>query len=544
MAKHSKHGLGVNTGDKPEWTSAVSTQSYTSGSEERDEIDEHLNHLANSMDDWEQSEHALSEAAAMLSGISGKHIGEERGDKKQIQSLKQGLDDITASINRMNATAREDMADVIEQTQRDNDLLEAINVEPIMEGSKKSQPESEFISGSGTQPQKKISRLKPLDDSTSGMEVEKIAELYKVSTHHKPASKLAGDGFETVVMPESEKTGDDFRFMVDKDIVANPVEWKMDESALRAAKAAEEEKAALKAAAEAKAALKEAEKAKAEAARAEAEAANILKEIAEQNLQPQSQTSSLGRSTDNAPTNIGGENMHLEPSYSSPEPSASDLEMPAGRTEESEFTISNDLFDLGIDLSEEVKKEKGSGISADDVQLDTLSINLDETDLSQSELSYNLGLEEPGTNPGREDRSALNPSGLSYNLGLEEPGTNPGREDRSALDLSNLVTAAMNTLESEQNGAVVQETASSPKTGVTSDIPTVSGLEHDLKQRELEKTHRVVEEDRQQSGTGFAYTLNDLQAAATSEVTRQVTAQYVVHRSGEDERAYYRLIFR
>ena len=530
MAKHSKHGLGVNTGDKPEWTSAVSTQSYTSGSEERDEIDEHLNHLANSMDDWEQSEHALSEAAAMLSGISGKHIGEERGDKKQIQSLKQGLDDITASINRMNATAREDMADVIEQTQRDNDLLEAINVEPIMEGSKKSQPESEFISGSGTQPQKqmKISRLKPLDDSTSGMEVEKIAELYKVSTHHKPASKLAGDGFETVVMPESEKTGDDFRFMVDKDIVANPVEWKMDESALRAAKAA----------------LKEAEKAKAEAARAEAEAANILKEIAEQNLQPQSQTSSLGRSTDNAPTNIGGENMHLEPSYSSPEPSASDLEMPAGRTEESEFTISNDLFDLGIDLSEEVKKEKGSGISADDVQLDTLSINLDETDLSQSELSYNLGLEEPGTNPGREDRSALNPSGLSYNLGLEEPGTNPGREDRSALDLSNLVTAAMNTLESEQNGAVVQETASSPKTGVTSDIPTVSGLEHDLKQRELEKTHRVVEEDRQQSGTGFAYTLNDLQAAATSEVTRQVTAQYVVHRSGEDERAYYRLIFR
>lgn len=230
MAKHSKHGLGVNTGDKPEWTSAVSTQSYTSGSEERDEIDEHLNHLANSMDDWEQSEHALSEAAAMLSGISGKHIGEERGDKKQIQSLKQGLDDITASINRMNATAREDMADVIEQTQRDNDLLEAINVEPIMEGSKKSQPESEFISGSGTQPQKqmKISRLKPLDDSTSGMEVEKIAELYKVSTHHKPASKLAGDGFETVVMPESEKTGDDFRFMVDKDIVANPVEWKME----------------------------------------------------------------------------------------------------------------------------------------------------------------------------------------------------------------------------------------------------------------------------------------------------------------------------
>ncbi len=328
MAKHSKHGLGVNTGDKPEWTSVVSTQSYTSGSEERDKIDEHLNHLANSMDDWEQSEHALSEAAAMLSGISGKHIGEERGDKKQIKSLKQGLDDITASINRMNATAREDMADVIEQTQRDNDLLEAINVEPIMEGSKKSQPESELISGSGTQPQKqmKISRLKPLDDSTSGMEVEKIAELYKVSTHHKPASKLAGDGFETVVMPESEKTGDDFRFMVDKDIVANPIEWKMDESALRAAKAAEEEKAALKAAAEAKAALKEAEearaaaeaeKAKAEAARAEAEAANILKEIAEQNVQPQSQTSSLGRSTDNAPTNMGGENTHLEPSYSS-----------------------------------------------------------------------------------------------------------------------------------------------------------------------------------------------------------------------------------
>ena len=39
-----------------------------------------------------------------------------------------------------------------------------------------------------------------------------------------------------------------------------------------------------------------------------------VKEIAEQNVQPQSQTSSLGRSTDNAPTNMGGENTHLEPS--------------------------------------------------------------------------------------------------------------------------------------------------------------------------------------------------------------------------------------
>lgn len=534
MAKHSKHGLGVNAGEKPEWTSAASMESYTSGIEERDEIDEHLNHLANSMDDWEQSEHALSEAAAMLSGISGKqHIVEERGDKRQIQSLKQGLDNITASINRMNAAAREDMADVIEQTQRDNDLLEAINVEPIMDGSQKSQPESEFINGSGTQPQKqmKISKLKPLDDSTSGMEVEKIAELYKVSTHHKPASKLAGDGFETVVMPENEKTEDDFRFMVDRDIVTNPVEWKMDESALRAAKAAEEKKAALKAAEEVKAALKAAEearaaaaaeKAKAEAARAEAEAANILKEIAEQNLQLKSQESSLELSTDGIPADREDQNVHLESSYSSPEISPSDLEMPVGRTEELELTISNDLFDLGIDLSEEDETRKESSVSANDIPLDTLSINLDETDLLQSELSYSAG--------------------------LEESDINSGTQDSSALDLSNLVTAAMNTLEnspSEQDRAAGKETPSSSGIEVTSDIPTVSGLEHDLKQRELEKTHRVVEEDGRQSGTGFAYTLNDLQAAAaTSEVTRQVTAQYVVHRSGEDERAYYRLIFR
>lgn len=328
---------------------------------ENDEVEERLGYLANSLKDWEQSENALSEAAAMLLNISAGHGEDEKDD---IQSLRRGLDNITASIHRMSASAREDMADVIEQTQRDNELLEAIQAETaeVERTVKMDIPESLHIntpeaadtlqiktpnvadtikiktpdvgdaikiktpdttdtiqiktpvaadtmqirtpgafdeSESGgmnidqileqyhtTIPkttvqsvhresvaveQPAVSRpvviktLAPLDETeTSGMNVNGIAELHKKSESrqmketkkeserkHAKASKneserklakaskkqaerkhlkTADHEFETFVIPEGEESGDGFHFVVDKGIVENPVEWRIDSS--------------------------------------------------------------------------------------------------------------------------------------------------------------------------------------------------------------------------------------------------------------------------------------------------------------------------
>ena len=84
------------------------------------------------------------------------------------------------------------------------------------------------------------------------MNVNGIAELYKkpeskrtkVSKHeserkHIKASKHESERkrgkaldqeFETTVIPEGEETADGFRFVIDKGIVENPVEWRIDAS--------------------------------------------------------------------------------------------------------------------------------------------------------------------------------------------------------------------------------------------------------------------------------------------------------------------------
>lgn len=298
--------------------------------EEPDQVDEHLGYLASSMKDWEQSENALSEAAAMLLNISGGRSEDE--NKEELESLRQGLDNITASIHRMSASAREDMADVIEQTQRDNELFEAVqaetasaeqtawpnvdrfekapsapktvqmktldpldesessgmDVDQILERYKASssktanepirqvpeqtadvngklpeqaadvnrrQAEQIRTAGQPADGSKTVvmKTLTPLDENeTSGMNVNGIAELYKkpeskrtkVSKHeserkHIKASKHESERkrgkaldqeFEITVIPEGEETADGFRFVIDKGIVENPVEWRIDAS--------------------------------------------------------------------------------------------------------------------------------------------------------------------------------------------------------------------------------------------------------------------------------------------------------------------------
>ncbi len=94
---------------------------------ERDEVEEKLTHLVNSMNPWEQSENALSEAAAMLSEEGKTSATGVDSEEKKLKDLFERLD-ISENLDRMNAVAQEDMADVIEQTQKDNELVDAIEV--------------------------------------------------------------------------------------------------------------------------------------------------------------------------------------------------------------------------------------------------------------------------------------------------------------------------------------------------------------------------------------------------------------------------------
>jgi hypothetical protein len=107
----------------------------------RDEVEETLNHLVNSLDPWEQPENALSEAAAMLSKEEKASTTGVDSDEKKLKDLFERLD-ISENLDRMNAVALEDMADVIEQTQKDNELVDAIDV-GILESSDSVMKETE-----------------------------------------------------------------------------------------------------------------------------------------------------------------------------------------------------------------------------------------------------------------------------------------------------------------------------------------------------------------------------------------------------------------
>lgn len=579
-----------------------------------DAVDDNLNYLANSMSDWAQTENALSEAAAMLSGIAKSRSGEE----DEVQSLKRGLDDITASINRMNALAREDMADVIEQTQRDNELLEAINLEPInldpiieepiqpkedinLEPVNTSDVQSQSDSAAN---QVKISKLKPLDDSTSGMAVDKIAELYKISSgkeskqekqpkakkasKHSKAPKAskhtppASDGFETVVSPESETAEDGFRFVDERKIVENPVEWKMDEAVLRQFSASQETQ---EQAVDTQPAVDTDQVSVEETVESVSFASGMNTvqnepSFSASGIEPGSQTmdgsetesflsgADTGQekeslSTISAESDVPtlNQSMLTEEDTASPQtpdallsesaasqhqpeamvesvpdpmPEPAAAATPASDLSGANMSISNDMFDLGIDLSDE------PDYSDENIDLNAFSGSIADAEQynNQPENSVDLDAEHAD-------------SGLSSNM-----------------DLSNLVAAAMNDLAGrnsepaapeppqmiqDEQAPTVEEASPAMEDDSPadeedySDVPTISNLENEFKKAESEKRRSEGEEARQQGSTGFAYALNEVeQVAATNETEpgKRVVAQYLVQRRGEDERAYYRLIFR
>jgi len=57
----------------------------------------------------------------------------------------------------------------------------------------------------------------------------KLAKASKKQAERKHV-KTADHEFETFVIPEGEESGDGFHFVVDKGIVENPVEWRIDSS--------------------------------------------------------------------------------------------------------------------------------------------------------------------------------------------------------------------------------------------------------------------------------------------------------------------------
>lgn len=588
-----------------------------------DAVDEQLNYLANSMNDWEQSEHALSEAAAMLSGIARSHSGEE-DEEKQLEALKQGLDDITASISRMNAAAREDMADVIEQTQRDNELLEAINVEPILEGTPQSEyevksepatanqvkiskvkPLEDTTSGmdidkiaglfASSNQVKKVSKVKPLEDATSGMDVSKLAGLHKTSSHKegksakaskhskasKPAKNTSGSEFETVITPENEVAEDGFRFVAERELAANPVEWKMDESVLQAFSAAKEspkpdipegpvtgaepiskpeftdnvsfssESNAVQSEGDSLSTIRfESENPAVEQTQAEsflsgsdtAQAEDSLSTIRfETDDSPAAESlasaSFLSEDNESLLQTLPEANLSVpdteepqpaemaEPSKTNSFTEAADNGM-ANKMPGADMQISNDMFDLGIDLSDE------PDYSDENIDLNVFSGSIEDAE------QYNAAPEN------------------SVDLDAEYADSNLDQE----MDLSNLVAAAMNDLaagrsyeaeseEAPEEGVQLQTMDDSPAEEEDyNDVPTVSNIENELKKAESEKRRSEGDEVRQQESAGFAYALNEVdQAAAAAEdeenSEKRVIAQYLVHKRGEEERSYYRLVF-
>ncbi len=598
-----------------------------------DKIDDQLNYLANSMKDWEQSEHALSEAAAMLSGISRNNE-----DGESFQSLKQGLDDITASLNRMSAAAREDMADVIEQTQRDNDLFDAINIGPVIEntpansnhsesgsfGAPKNQPAAqppqesianvvEATPDPAPEPQprqerasapaepkpadmpkpkeKTISKLKPLDDSTSGMEIEKLAALYKTSSHGKSSSKSSKaakasksakasknsvpteDVFETVVKEESKPSEDGFRFVADKQIVENPVEWKIDESLLRAAKAPEAPEAEEPATAADTAAGVPEQAPLAASAGTETSSALLSEETAspaesegmlnvERSAEPEEMMSELTPEPQPEPEEMMSEltpepqpepeemmsELTPEPQPESEkaanEPVSAPADVPSESVPGEEMTFTNDMFDLGIDLSDE------PDYSDENINLDVFSGSIEDAEKYNPQ-GNSLDLdaaeaEQRAINNAKNDLSNLVAAALSdlaSNSGNADAVEENSREDD--LDAS---TAALES-EAENTAAAAPEEDEENY----DDVPTVSGLEQELKEQEIEKKIKQGEESRQNNAAGFAYALNDVEQAAADEIEEEpdesagerVFAQHLVRTDGEgEERSYYRLILR
>ncbi len=167
-------------------------------SEDVDEVEERLTDLVNSMEDWEHSENALSEAATMLSNEE-KALKDKEMKLTEDEKLQNLLDrlDISEGLSRMSATAQEDMADVIEQTEKNNDLemeepVEENTEEPVMEVEI---PVEEPVEGNTEEPvmEVEIPVEEPVEENTEEpvMEVEIPVEEPVEGNTEEPVMEVA-----------------------------------------------------------------------------------------------------------------------------------------------------------------------------------------------------------------------------------------------------------------------------------------------------------------------------------------------------------------
>lgn len=252
-----------------------------------------------------------------------------------------------------------------------------------------------------------------------------------------------------------------------------------------------------------------------------------------------------------------------EPAVSEPKPA----DIPA-----EEMTFTNDMFDLGIDLSDE------PDYSDENINLDVFSGSIEDAEkYAEQDNSLDLDAaeaEQNAINATKDDLSNL------VAAALNDLASRPGDAAEENIQEDEPAAAVLES-EVEDAGAAAPEAAEENGGGIPavsdieedeedysdvptvsgleaeeeddSDIPTVSHLEQELKEQEVEKKIKQGEESRQNNEAGFAYALNDVEQAAAAETEDEadedtagrVFAQYVVHTDDEgEERAYYRLILR
>ena len=515
---------------------------------EKDEVEEKLNHLVNSMNDWEQSENALSEAAAMLSVEAEAKASMEIENNEEDKELKSLFDrlDISESLDRMNAAAQEDIADVIEQTEKDNDLLEAINAMPEEEMATfdvGEQPVSVAEEDGGELLQSidvmmpEEETLKPVEESVIPQDVTISNDMFDIGIDLSEDENFSDENIDLSVFKGSIKDADEFNAEKDNSIDLDAAEADMGNSGM-----AELDMSNLVAAAMSNLAGGSETMAEKEQENKVLEFAADEPEISEP--QPEETESALEFMTGTEPEEETESTLEFM-TGTEPEEAESTLEFMTGAEPETEQQIPADL----------------NPGTMNDLGLEFVTGEESETEQEAAEETVEEAVEEALPEP-EEIKLEFEPV---YPNG-EVPTLSGISDDAAGDDIDSLIIEDY------------------------SEVPTVSDLESKLKKQEKEKKRNKSKESHKNKEDGFAFSLDDLEAAEKKdtvdqlkaepepepirnavveaalevaaetaaaqikeqtveeldkkEIKRMVIGQHVVHKSGMSKRSYYRLVYK
>ena len=642
---------------------------------EKDEVEEKLNHLVNSMNDWEQSENALSEAAAMLSVEAEAKASMEIENNEEDKELKSLFDrlDISESLDRMNAAAQEDIADVIEQTEKDNDLLEAINAmpeeematfdvgeQPVSVAEKVSSDDNDLLEAINAMPEEEMATfdmgeqpvsvaeedggellqsidvmmpeeetLKPVEESVIPQDVTISNDMFDIGIDLSEDENFSDENIDLSVFKGSIKDADEFNAEKDNSIDLDAAEADMGNSGM-----AELDMSNLVAAAMSNLAGGSETMAEKEQENKVLEFAADEPEISEP--QPEETESALEFMTGTEPEEETESTLEFM-TGTEPEEAESTLEFMTGtEPEEAESTLE---FMTGTEPEEETEStlEFMTGAEPEETESTLEFMTGTEPEEAESTLEFMTGTEpEEETESTLEFMTGTEPEETESTLEFMT-GAEPETEQQIPADLN---PGTMNDLglefvtgeesETEQEAAeetveeAVEEALPEPEeiklefepvypngevptlSGISDDaagddidsliiedyseVPTVSDLESKLKKQEKEKKRNKSKESHKNKEDGFAFSLDDLEAAEKKdtvdqlkaepepepirnavveaalevaaetaaaqikeqtveeldkkEIKRMVIGQHVVHKSGMSKRSYYRLVYK